>query len=241
MQASTRNEELCKYAHFKYMYANGDKRGALDRLKEFGSNLALQLTQYQQFLAHQQQQMNMAQIGAQLPGASLSQQIPQLPASFHMLNTRDIQKRRIELESLLSKCYLKLGQWSQELENFNSFSIEQIIAYFKLSREHNSLSYKSWQAWAYANYEAIQFYRNNNISNNHRNSSSNSVIVPQQQQQMQSPPSSPQPQAVMQSLSQSQLNSTPMPSVDFNQQKNNYVKQAIKVIVNFICKNTILQ
>jgi hypothetical protein len=173
---TSRNDELCKYAYFKYLFATGDKRGALDRLKEFSINLASQLSQYQQFLQHQQQQqLNMAQIGAQLPNVNQQFPQPQLPASFNMLNPRDIQKRRTELEGLLAKCYLKLGQWSQDLDSFNSFTIEPIITYFKLSKDHNNTSYKSWQSWAYANYEAIQFYKTN-LNNVHHQQQAQSQI-----------------------------------------------------------------
>lgn len=242
---TSRNEELCKYAYLKFLYASGDKRTAIDRLREFSTSLAVQYQQFLQYQQQQQQQINMAQLGAQLAnpqvaaaaaaaaaaGSGISgQQItpqPQLPTAFHLLNTRDIQKRRGELEILLSKCYLKLGQWCQEMENLNVFSIEQIITYFKLSRDHNSSSYKSWQAWAYANYEAIHFYR-----------SSQAVIQQQQLAQQQGGQQPPQinPAASTTPLAQpsATLTQQPQPQYDFMQQRIVYVRHAIKVCNHLI-------
>lgn len=153
-----RNFELCKYAFFKFLFANDKKREALDELTTFTNNLAAQFNQYRQYQASQlQQQQQQMNLGLQNP----QQQQQQLPASFNMLNPRDVQKRRVELESLLGKCYLKLGQWTHDLENFSPATIETIIGYYRQSKENNQQSYKSWQAWAYGNYEAIQFYKSN--------------------------------------------------------------------------------
>jgi FKBP12-rapamycin complex-associated protein len=152
----TRNQELCKYANLKYKFATGSKREALDELGQFVANIAAQFNQYRTY--QQQQQMNMNALGGALPApaAAVNQQIP---AAFNLLNPRDIQKRRTELESLLAKCYLKLGQWTYELESLNAATIEPIITYYRQSKDHNQASYKSWQAWAYTNYEAIKFYQ----------------------------------------------------------------------------------
>ena len=59
--------------------------------------------------------------------------------------------------------YHQLGTWQYELaEGFKDPGvIETIISYYKSAKDHNRDSYKAWQAWAYANYEAIQFYKNN--------------------------------------------------------------------------------
>lgn len=238
---TNRNEELCKYAYLKFLYANGEKSNAIERMREFSANLE---GQYQQFLQHQQQQqMNQmgggggvgaGGVGPMGPGgaggAMVGQQVtqPQMPNAFHMVNTREIQKRRVELEMLLSKCYLKLGHWSEELGTFNIRSIEQIINYFKLSRDHNTSSYKSWQAWAYANYEAIQFYRNNPVV---AQPIQPTALAPGQPGTVaagsngpQSPPQSP---PIQQGLGGAALQNASQ--IEFNQQRITYVKHAIKV------------
>lgn len=225
---TSRNEELCKYAYLKFLYANGEKSNAIERMREFSANL---IGQHQQFLQHQnqqQQQINMSQLSTPIVGGSISQQVqqPQMPNAFHMVNSREIQKRRGELEMLLSKCYLKLGNWSQEVGSPNIFTIEQIIGYYKLSRDHNNSSYKSWQAWAYANYEAIQFYKNNSISQ-----TSSTLQLASQASSV--PSSITQP--IQQSIITPSLNSNPVSPQnsssqnELNQQRIVYVKQAIKV------------
>ena len=81
-----------------------------------------------------------------------------------MYNARELQKRKIELDTHIAKCYLKLGSWQYELEGFKEPSvISTVINYYESAKDHNRDSYKAWQAWAYANYEAIQFYKNNNL------------------------------------------------------------------------------
>ncbi len=53
----TRDYELCKYSYFKYLYANGDKIGAFDKLNAFHEDLKRQLVQFdeytQQIMANQ--------------------------------------------------------------------------------------------------------------------------------------------------------------------------------------------
>ena len=172
---SSHDLELCKYVYFKSLYANGSTREALEQLSSFvNENLREELAQlqrYQQF-QQQQQQMAMGQPSA-VPiascmnpagGVNLVQQQQQMlqqqfPQVFQLLNSRDLQKRRVELETQLSKCYLKLGQWRYDLDGFGASTIDSIIQHYELAKNHDQESYKAWQAWAYANYEAIQLYR----------------------------------------------------------------------------------
>lgn len=165
--STSRDYEICKYAHLKFLYANGNKREAYDKLEEFVTkNLQEQLNQYRQFQQYHQQQMNMA-AGGQMPGSmpNLNPQQQQFPASFQMLNPRDLLKRKSELETQLAKCYLKLGQWKYDLDGFKENTISDIIKSYENAKENNQKSYKAWQAWAYANYEALQIYKNNNNQN----------------------------------------------------------------------------
>ena len=148
--------EQCQFAYLKYMYASGQKRDALDKLNEFVSaNLKSQMARYDQL--QQMQQMNGMNGLTQMANS----QMPALPAALAQLSPRDIQKRRAELENQLAKCHLKLGKWTNELEGFNELTAEAIIGHYELAKEHNNGTYKAWQAWAYANYDAIQYYKNN--------------------------------------------------------------------------------
>lgn len=144
----TRDYELCKYSYFKYLYANGNKQEAFSRLEQFHNELNGQLKQFEQYA----QQM-----------ATANQNAPiQVPPIFQMYNARELQKRKVELDTQIAKCYLKLGAWTYELQGFRDPAvIGNIINYYESAKNHNRESYKAWQAWAYANYEAIQFYKNN--------------------------------------------------------------------------------
>jgi FKBP12-rapamycin complex-associated protein len=167
---STRDFELCKYVHLKSVYANGSKQDAYDKLSMFvANNLREQLEQIQRFQRFQQQQQQQAGIAvanAGGPGMNLvqlqqqQQQQQQFPQYFNLLNQRDIQQRRSELEIQLAKCYLKLGQWCYQLEGFEPANMSPVIQFYDLAKTHNQDSYKAWQAWSYANYEAIKYYRN---------------------------------------------------------------------------------
>ncbi len=91
-----------------------------------------------------------------------------------MYSTRELQKRKVELDTHIAKCYLKLGTWKQELDGFKDPAvISTIISYYESAKDHNRESYKAWQAWAYANYEAIQFYKNNANLHPHQSNSPN--------------------------------------------------------------------
>ena len=64
---SSRDYELCKYAYFKYLYANGNKKEAFDKLKEFLIELKTQFNQLEQLqLFHQQQQINLGSMPIQV-------------------------------------------------------------------------------------------------------------------------------------------------------------------------------
>ncbi len=165
---SSRDFELCNYVHLKSLYATGSKQDAYEKLNNFvGTNLKEQLVLIQRFQLFQQQQQhhqfpmgnnNMPGIAGQQQQQQQQQQFPQY---FHLLNQRDIQQRRFELEIQLSKCYLKLGQWCYNMEGFDPATIGSVIQHYELAKNHNHESYKAWQAWSYANYEAIKYYKNN--------------------------------------------------------------------------------
>lgn len=149
-----RDLDLSKYANLKFLYANNQKKEAYNKLEKFVTeNLQEQLNMFQLYQQqHQQIQM-----------ASNSNQ--NLPPFFQLFNSRDINKKKNELHTQLAKCYLKLGNWKYELDGFTEQTIPDIIAYYKIAKEYNQNSYKAWQAWAYSNYEALQFYKSNGISN----------------------------------------------------------------------------
>ncbi len=45
----TRDDELCKYSYFKYLYASGDKEGAFEKLNAFHEDLKRQLVMFDEY------------------------------------------------------------------------------------------------------------------------------------------------------------------------------------------------
>ncbi|ELU01654.1 hypothetical protein CAPTEDRAFT_155489 [Capitella teleta] len=76
----------------------------------------------------------------------------QSSASEDHANKQDMQK-------LLAKCYLKLGEWQENLHGLNEGSIPQVLAFYNAATEHGKNWYKAWHAHAYMNYEAVLFYK----------------------------------------------------------------------------------
>lgn len=58
-----------------------------------------------------------------------------------------------------SRCYLKLGEWQEGLHGLNETSIPQVIQYYSEATKHDKVWYKAWHAFAYLNYEAVNFYK----------------------------------------------------------------------------------
>lgn len=79
--------------------------------------------------------------------------------------SRDLGEKREYLIQNLSKCYLKLGQWQYEIDKgFREDTIHSILDYYQYAKDYNVSWYKAWNAWAYANYDALQFFLNANIA-----------------------------------------------------------------------------
>uniref|UniRef100_H2Y9H2 non-specific serine/threonine protein kinase n=1 Tax=Ciona savignyi TaxID=51511 RepID=H2Y9H2_CIOSA len=82
-------------------------------------------------------------------------------------------EQRSELKHLLARCFLKLGEWNQNMNGLNEQNITQIINFHKLSTEHDRSWYKNeflcfnitphvkaWHSWAVINFECVLFYKN---------------------------------------------------------------------------------
>ncbi|KAG7166823.1 Serine/threonine-protein kinase mTOR-like [Homarus americanus] len=67
-----------------------------------------------------------------------------------------------KLRKLVSRVYLKLGEWYEQLHGLNEENISQILSYYTLAKETDESCYKAWHAYAYMNFEAILFYKNKN-------------------------------------------------------------------------------
>ena len=76
----------------------------------------------------------------------------------HVAFMEETQKK-IEMDILLSRCYLKLGQWTENLRGINEESIPAILKCYDIATKRDTKWYKAWHSWAYMNYEAVLFYK----------------------------------------------------------------------------------
>jgi len=65
---------------------------------------------------------------------------------------------------LSCRCYCKLGEWYEGLHGINETSIPQIIEYYEDATKHDSSWYKAWHRFAYLNYEAVLFYKQQRLN-----------------------------------------------------------------------------
>lgn len=61
---------------------------------------------------------------------------------------------------MISRCYLKLGFWQEELQGLTELSIPNILDNYASATFHDPSWYKAWHSWAYMNFETVLFYKN---------------------------------------------------------------------------------
>uniref|UniRef100_A0A0P4VNQ8 Serine/threonine-protein kinase TOR n=2 Tax=Scylla TaxID=6760 RepID=A0A0P4VNQ8_SCYOL len=64
-----------------------------------------------------------------------------------------------KLRKLVSRVYLKLGEWYEQLHGLNEENIANILTYYTHAKDTDESCYKAWHAYAYMNFEAILFYK----------------------------------------------------------------------------------
>jgi len=86
----------------------------------------------------------------------------QTPVSLSMMQSNRVEEvhhsQKADLNTLLSRCYLKLGQWQETLEEVNEKSIPAIYDHYVKATEYDKNWYKAWHALAYMSYEAVLFH-----------------------------------------------------------------------------------
>ncbi|XP_013416422.1 serine/threonine-protein kinase mTOR-like [Lingula anatina] len=82
-----------------------------------------------------------------------------LQPRVNQLNAPEESSQKAEYNKLLAKCYLKLGDWLEDVQGITEDSIPRVLQYFSAATEHDRNWYKAWHAWAYMNYEAVLFFK----------------------------------------------------------------------------------
>ncbi|CAG7725809.1 unnamed protein product [Allacma fusca] len=71
------------------------------------------------------------------------------------------ESKNPDLRKLLARCYLRLGEWEESLHGLNSSVIENVLKYYSTATNLDPTWYKAWHAYAYMNFEAVLFWKNN--------------------------------------------------------------------------------
>ena len=130
------------YAQKKYEWATRDKAQALTGLQLFTNTLADRTNaltmEIQTFERNPPNPVNIFQQGK--PG-----------------ELREKKEELARTKLLLSKCYLRLGQWLTYARggDWSSPGYEPILAAYQHATQYNSDGYKAWHAWALANFEVV--------------------------------------------------------------------------------------
>jgi len=75
------------------------------------------------------------------------------------------------------RCCCKLGDWYEGLNGINETSIPQIIEYYADATKHDKSWYKAWHLFAYLNYEAVLFYKQQRLTVADVTSSSSDTVA----------------------------------------------------------------
>lgn len=133
------------YARLKFNWATGDQQKALNLLRDFTNGLD---EDYQMMSAQMQGATQHGLINGAENGHEITVQ----------------QQRLFELDKtakLLSKCYLRQGDWQAHLLRGDWTSpqaqdaIRDILTSYQAATQYNDTSYKAWHAYALANFEVV--------------------------------------------------------------------------------------
>lgn len=86
-----------------------------------------------------------------------------LQKEAHLQNSGDTAALT-EIRKLLSRCYLKQGNWLLELHGIDDVSIAKALESFKMAKDRNQNWYKAWHALALTYYEAVLYYKRKETS-----------------------------------------------------------------------------
>jgi len=164
------------FAYLKHLWRSGERTEAFNKLQQFVERGLPRLS----YLSFSPNMPNLAEVSSTSrfngfsPNAHSStptQMIATTPAGLNLngcsrtpnstnqSNTDELQhSQKPDLNTLLSRCYLKLGQWQESLQEVNEHSIPAIYEHYAKATEYDKGWYKAWHALAYMSYEAVLFH-----------------------------------------------------------------------------------
>lgn len=133
--------EVC-YAQHKYNWASGDSMRAMIELREFTNTLA-------------------DQCSALTVAINAMEATPANPMNvYQQSKPAELKAKKQDMSNmklLLSKCFLRLGQWQTYGKggNWQSEDIHEILMSYHSATQYNPEGYKAWHAWSLANFEVV--------------------------------------------------------------------------------------
>ncbi|KAJ3291491.1 phosphatidylinositol kinase- protein kinase tor1 [Rhizoclosmatium sp. JEL0117] len=77
----------------------------------------------------------------------------------NQIETQKSDVERQKIIKLLARCYLKLGEWQESLEEgLNDAVIPEILESFRAATHCDKTWYKAWHSWALANFESLSYF-----------------------------------------------------------------------------------
>lgn len=120
------------YAQLKYLWDQGSEQEALDNLVSFTSRMTLDL------------------------GLDPTNMIREPVLEKSVVSPQNF----VAYTKLLSRCFLKQGEWRASLEpNWRLTDADSILGSYLLATHFDKTSYKAWHNWALANFEVISVSR----------------------------------------------------------------------------------
>lgn len=164
------------FAYLKYMWRSGQRNDAFTKLQQFVSQALPRLSylscnsnipdlvevastsfdRYSSLPAHLGQSESTGSLKPSVLGSNGCSR--SLVASNLYPNDKEQSSKGSDLAILLSRCYLKLGQWQQSLQEVNEETIPAIYEHYEQATKFDNDWYKAWHALAYMSYEAVLFH-----------------------------------------------------------------------------------
>lgn len=165
------------FAYLKYMWRSGQREDAFKKLQQFVGK-ALPRLSYLSCSSNLSELPDVPPLGSnRYSSLPISMSHPNglgtlrsnavningflrnsIPPPIHHDGDHDLIPRKGDLSILLSRCYLKLGQWQQSLQEVNEETIPAIYEHYEQATKFDNDWYKAWHALAYMSYEAVLFH-----------------------------------------------------------------------------------
>jgi serine/threonine-protein kinase mTOR len=136
------------YARLKYQWTVGNQQESLTSLRDFTGQLSEEYAIYNQLVINQPSHGGERTNGVNSLGESAN---PEVAAIRRRIG--DVGK----FTKLLSKCYLKQGEWQTFLHrgDWKNDGVRDVLNSYSAATQYNRESYKAWHAWALANFEVV--------------------------------------------------------------------------------------